>query len=125
MIRPRGLVYWVKFLMYFDFEGRHYDTPTVESAMTWRDQLLASVIAHAGVVLLIILAPQLPFVQEPAERRAERLAALAEQQVEVLALQATEQDAPSFVYMAPLAELETTDPPRPDAPLSDRDRIAM
>ena len=111
--------------MYFDLEGRHFDTPTVESAMTWRDQLLVSIILHVGVVLLIVIVPQLPFVQEAAERRAERLAALAEQQAELLQLQPQQEDDPTFVYMAPLSELEMTEPPRPDAPSSDRDRIAM
>ena len=111
--------------MYFDFEGRHFETPTVESALTWRDQLMASVIAHVGVVLLIVFVPQLPFVQAAAERRAERLADIAEQQAELLEFRPQPEDDSPFVYMAPLAELEMTEPPRPDAPSSDRDRIAM
>ena len=111
--------------MYFDFEGRHFETPTIESAMTWRDQLLASAIAHVGVLLLVLIVPQLSFVQEAAERRAERLVALAEQQAELLALQPQPEDDQTFVYIVPRVELDTTEPPRPEAVPSDRDRIAM
>ena len=111
--------------MYFDFEGRHFDTPTIESAMTWRDQLLLSIIIHAVAVLLVLLVPRLPFVTEAAARRAERLAELAELQAEQQLTLLEKRDEPTFVFVEPLVELDTTEPPRPNAVPSDRDRIAM
>ena len=111
--------------MYFDFEGRHFDTPTIESALTWRDQLLLSIIAHAVAVVLVLLVPRLPFVAEAAARRAERLAELAQLQAEQQMALLDERDEPTFVFIEPLVELEATEPPQPNAVPSDRDRIAM
>ncbi len=108
--------------MYFDFEGRHFATPTIESAMTWRDQLLLSTIIHAVAVLLVLFVLQLPFVVEGAVRRAERLAERAAE-VEMALHEAREE--PTFVFVEPLVELDTTEFPRPNAVPSDRDRIAM
>ena len=56
--------------MLFDFEGRNFDTPTMESAISWREQLLGSLFAHLAAVVLIVLVPRLPFVQKATERRA-------------------------------------------------------
>ena len=112
--------------MYFNFEGRNFETPTVESAISWREQLLVSLFGHVAVLVLILVAPSLSFVQSAAERRAERraerLAELAE-----LQRQASLQDSEerTFVFMAPRADVEGNEAPRPDAFVSDRDRIAQ
>ena len=108
--------------MYFDFEGRNFDTPTVESAISWREQLLVSLFGHVTVLVLILVAPSLPFVQSAAERRAERFIALAEIQRQA---RLQERDEGTFVFIAPRVDIEADEAPRPDAFLSDRDRIAQ
>ena len=108
--------------MDFNFEGRSFETPTVESAMSWREQLLLSVFVHVAVVVLVVLIPRLPFVQEAAQRRAERLTEIAELQAGALAEQRA--DDSRFVFVQPRVELESREAPPPDAVLSDRDRVA-
>ena len=108
--------------MYFNFEGRSFETPTVESAMSWREQLLLSVFVHVAAVVLVVLIPRLPFVQEAAQRRAERLTEIAEFQEEALAEQRADDNL--FVFVQPRVELESTEAPPSDAVLSDRDRVA-
>ena len=108
--------------MHFDFEGRSFETPTVESAMSWREQLLWSVFVHVVAALLVVLMPRLPFVQEAEQRRAERLAEIAELQAEALAQQRADDNR--FVFVQPRVEFEPAEAPPPDAVLSDRDQVA-
>ena len=108
--------------MHFDFEGRSFETPTVESAMSWREQLLWSFFVHVVAALLIVLIPRLSFVQDAEQRRAERLAEIAELQAEALAHQRADDNR--FVFVQPRVDLDPTEAPRPDAALSDRDRVA-
>ena len=110
--------------MYFNFEDRSFETPTVESAMSWREQLLLSVFAHAMAVLLVLLVPRLSFVQEAEERRAERLDEIAELQAQALRQAARDDDTRPFVFVQPRVDLDATEPPPPDADLSDKDRVA-
>ena len=63
--------------MHFDFEGRNFDTPTVESAVSWREQVLVSIVGHVVVLLLVLYVPRLQFLEDMAERRAERIAEIA------------------------------------------------
>ena len=112
--------------MLFDFEGRNFDTPTIESAISWREQLLGSLFAHLAVGFLVVFVPRLPFVQEAVERRAERLAEIAElAALQQQALLQRSQDDNTFVFVAPRVDIEADDPPRPDALLSDQDRVAQ
>ena len=119
------MVYSNKSLMYFNFEDRHFDTPTVESAVSWREQLLVSLFGHIAALAVILVVPSLPFVESAAQRRAERR---AERILELAELQRQappqERDEGTFVFMAPRVETEADVPPRPDAFLSDRDRVA-
>ena len=108
--------------MHFDFEGRSFETPTVESAMSWREQLLWSFFVHVVAALLIVFIPRLSFVQDAEQRRAERLAEIAELQAEALAHQRADDNR--FVFVQPRVDLDPTEAPRPDAALSDRDRVA-
>ena len=113
--------------MYFNFEDRSFETPTIESAMSWREQVLLSLFFHLAAAALLLIVPRLAFVQELVERRAERLQELAA----AAELQAQLQQAPpaddgrTFVFIQPRVELDPPEAPPPDAVLSDRDRVAQ
>lgn len=109
--------------MYFDFESRHVETPTVESAMSWRERALLSFFTHLLFALLVVLGPRLQFVQDAMARRAERLAEMAEAaEMERLALRRAP-DAPEFIFVDTLADPASAPPPAAD--LSDADRAAQ
>ncbi len=110
--------------MIFNFEDRYFDTPTIEAAMSWREQVLLSVLAHVTVVLLVLFVPRLPFVQEAEAERLARLAELAALQEQAQLALAAQQD-PTFVFIEPLVDVPADEAPNPNAPLSDRDRIAQ
>ncbi|MEE2963053.1 MAG: TonB family protein [Acidobacteriota bacterium] len=106
--------------MYFDLEDRLFDTPTVESAMSWRERGLLSLFAHVALVLLYLFGPSLPFVRDAAERRAERLAAAAEQ----FTRREQPADEPQFIFVEPFVDTPAAEPPS-QASLSDLDRTAQ
>ena len=59
--------------MYFDFEDYHPDISPVGHAISWREGVLLSIIAHLVMVILILVAPQwFPWLTEP--RRAQVVA---------------------------------------------------
>ena len=98
--------------MYFDFEDYRPDINPVGRAISWREGVLLSIIAHMGAVILILLFPRLfPFDAEAARARV-----LAAQQQRL-------QDQTRFVFVQP--RLERPVPKAPDiAEPSDRDRLA-
>ena len=105
--------------MYFDFEDSHLETPTIESAISWRERTLVSIFVHLLAVGLVVFVPRLEFVREAAARRAERLAELAE-----LARQRQQDsDGMRFVFVEPLVDLEALDALE-GADASDMDRSA-
>ncbi|TDI19042.1 MAG: hypothetical protein E2P06_16735 [Acidobacteria bacterium] len=107
--------------MYFDFEDRRFDTPTIESAMSWRERSLLALFVHLLAAVAVLVVPRLQFVQDAAERRAERLAEMVEeQQLALLQLQ----DEPEFIFVQPLVDMPAPAPP-PQADLSDSDRLAQ
>jgi outer membrane biosynthesis protein TonB len=110
--------------MHFDFEGRNFDTPTVESAVSWREQVLVSIVGHVVVLLLVLYVPRLQFLEDMAERRAERIAEIAAVREAAQLAMAEPRPEGTFVFVAPRLELESDETPRPDAVLSDRDRVA-
>ena len=111
--------------MYFDFESRRFETPTVESAMSYRECALLSFFTHLLIALLVLFGPRLPFVQEAMERRAERLAELAQAvEAEQLALRQVPDDAPQFIFVDTLSDPVALAPPSA-ADLSDQDRVAQ
>ena len=111
--------------MYFDFESRRFETPTVESAMSYRECALLSLFTHLLIALLVLVGPRLPFVQEAMERRAEQLAELAKlAEAEQLALRQVPDDAPEFIFVDTLVDPPAPAPP-PEADLSDLDRVAQ
>ena len=61
--------------MYFDFEDYRPDISRIGPAISWREGFLISVIAHMGLVIAILLMPDL-FKEDPdVRRRAPREAA--------------------------------------------------
>ena len=113
--------------MYFNFEDRSFETPTIESAMSWREQVLLSLFFHLAVAALLLVVPRLSFVQEMVERRAERMremAAAAELQAQ-LQQDLRPDDSRTFVFIQPRVELDPPEAPPPDAVPSDRDRVAQ
>lgn len=106
--------------MYFDFEDAHPETPTLMSPISRREGVLLSIIAHLGLVILILLGPKIPFLRALIERQDE-----AARQAREAALAHQRQQQPRFVYIQPRVEMP---PPRSVAPqsvLSDRDRAAL
>ena len=106
--------------MYFDFEDRLLETPTVESGMSWRERTLLSLFTHLVFVALVVFVPRMDFMREAAERRAEQLAAMVEEQQ----LARVQEERPEFMFIEPFV-----DTPAPEAPaeayLSDIDRVAQ
>ena len=96
--------------MYFDFEDYRPDITPVGQAISWREGVLLSIIAHLAMLVFILLVPRLfPYDAEAARARA-------------LLLQQQEQQAPRFVFVQPRLDLPAPKPP-PRAEDSDKDRI--
>ncbi|HUF47821.1 MAG TPA: TonB family protein [Vicinamibacterales bacterium] len=93
--------------MYFDFEDYRPDVPRVPQAISRREGVLMAFSLHLVVLLLVVMFPG-------AFQSVEEV-------VEALPLE-QQQDAPRFVYIAPMVERPAPPPPR--APLSDLDRRA-
>jgi TonB family protein len=100
--------------MYFDFEDYRPDISPVGRAISWREGILISIIAHMAMIILLLLAPKLfPFDEQAARARAAAL----EQQL------AREKEKTRFVFVQPRVDLKALKPPaRADA--SDADRLA-
>jgi TonB family protein len=97
--------------MYFDFEDYHPDITPVGSAISWREGVLLSIIAHLSVVILLLVAPKwFPFLTAPPRRA-------------VVEVPAEPPDKTRFVFVQPRIERPVPRPPdRADA--SDLDRMA-
>ena len=99
--------------MYFDFYDRYESVEAVGSAISRREGVVLSLVAHAAVILLLLLAPQLEMFQatpvqpEQAEQRPRP----------------EQEDAPRFVVVEPLRDAPAPAPP-PRAEASDIDRQA-
>ena len=107
--------------MYFDLETSRPDTPTVDRAMSRRESLLISLLAHVVILLAIWIVPTLPFVQEAVKQRTEDMVRRQEQQ---LALQRQqEQEERRIVFVEPLFDVLSPAPPEQGF-LSDEDRVA-
>ena len=106
--------------MYFDFEDSHLETPTIESAVSWRESVLVSVFLHLLVIALVLVVPELPGSRAAAERRAAQLAELVEQRWGELEQQ---RDRDRFVFVQPRVDIEALEAPE-DADASDKDRVA-
>lgn len=102
--------------MYFDFGDYRPDTPTIESAISRREGVILSVAVHFVILAVLLLIPQLPWIQ--AAERAAREAALERVR------QLEEQREPTrFVFVQPKVDIRAPEAPK-RADLSDQDRVA-
>jgi TonB family protein len=105
-------------LIRFDIDDRYQDEPVVGTAISRREAAIFSVIFHGAVIALILLAPDLPFVRQFLERRAQELELMREQQ----RLMRPEENR-TFVFVQPRVDTPSPKPP-PRAELSDQNRTA-
>jgi len=106
--------------MYLKFDDSHPETPTLDRAISAREGILLSMVLHVLGVLLILFAPQIPFVRSAiAQAEAARQAA-----IEAQLQQQREGEQARFVFVQPRVDLEALRPP-PRAELSDKDRVAQ
>ena len=97
--------------MYFDFEDYRPDISPVGRAISWREGVLISIIAHLLGIIVLLLFPRL----FPYDMEAARARALAVQQ------QQRKQDSTRFVFVEPRIDKPAPKPP-PRAEPSDIDR---
>jgi TonB family protein len=97
--------------MYFDFEDHRPDISPVGRAISWREGILLSIIAHMAMVIVLLTAPQ--WLPQAAARRPVAVVAAKEDKHEPL----------RFVMVQPKVDVPAPKPP-PRADLSDKDRIA-
>ena len=98
--------------MYFDLEDYHPDITPLGRAISWREGVLLSIIAHLCLVILILLFPK--FFHDDAAARARLLQAQAQEQ----------REHSQFVFVMPRRDIEALKAP-PRAEPSDKDRIAQ
>jgi len=101
--------------MYFDFYDRYESVEAVGSAISRREGIVLSVVVHVAVVVLLLLAPRIPWFERAAEERAAAAAAELERP--------RPDDAPRFVVVEPLRDVPAPAPPQ-EAEISDMDRVA-
>jgi len=99
--------------MYFDLEDYHPDITPIGRAISWREGVLLSIIAHLLLVILILLFPKF-FLDDSAARARLLQAQQAQQQ---------EREHSQFVFVAPRRDIEALKAP-PRAEPSDKDRQA-
>src|SRR4030088_2665665 len=97
--------------MYFDLEDYHPDISPVGQAISWREGVLLSIIAHLVMVILILVAPKwFPWLIEP-------------RRVQVVARQAQPEPPLQYMMVAPRVERPVQKPPERALP-SDLNRAA-
>ncbi|HVC20471.1 MAG TPA: TonB family protein [Vicinamibacterales bacterium] len=94
--------------MHLDIDGRRTEDELIESAIPWHDGLLLALVVHAALIALVLLAPR--FLPAPVPVTHP--------------LTLTNQPPMQFVFTQPKLDLTTTKP-KPNAPPSDKDRLAQ
>ncbi len=85
--------------MYFDFEDYHPDISPVGQAISWREGVLLSIIAHLIAVILVLVAPKwFPFLTNPGRPR-------------VAVVQQPPRDQTQFVFVQPRLERQVPKAP--------------
>ncbi len=95
------------------------ETPSIDAAISRREGVLLSLVAHVVVLLAILFLPDVPFVQRLLQAREEE----ARRQAEMMQAQQPK-ERPTFVYVAPMSDIKAPKPP-PRAEMSDIDRVAQ
>jgi TonB family protein len=103
--------------MYFDFEDNRPDTPTIGSPMSKREVVLVTFNLHLLAIIMILVAPHLPFMRALEAKRQQALEELRQQELE------RQREAARFVFVQPRVDMPARKPP-PRADLSDLDRRA-
>lgn len=103
--------------MFLDYEDRHPETPRLESAISLREGVMYSILAHIALLLALIYVPTIPWVREAIELAQQ--AAITEQRI----LEEPPAQNPRFVFVQPRIDTPAPKPP-PRAELSDQDRMA-
>ena len=96
--------------MYFDFEDYHPDITPVGQAISWREGVLLSIIAHLIAIILVLVMPKwFPFLTAPPRR--------------AVVVQKPPTEPTRFVFVQPRVERPVPKPPDRAEP-SDLDRQA-
>src|SRR6185369_774872 len=97
--------------MYFDFEDYHPDISPVGQAISWREGVLLSIIAHLVMVILLLVAPKwFPWLTAP-------------RRVQVMARQRQPEPPLQYMMVAPRVERPVQKAPERALP-SDLNRAA-
>ena len=104
-------------MIHFDIDSRYQDELVVGSAISRREGVIFSVVAHIFLILAILLVPKLPIFQVSPEELARRRAELEQRLRE-------QQQNQRFVFVQPRVDMKALQPPE-RAPLSDVDRRAQ
>jgi TonB family protein len=105
--------------MYFDFEDHHPDTPTLPRSLTRLEVSLMTVVVYLGLVILILVWPELPMVKQAALERQQAAIEEAERRREL----ERQKEQARFVFVEPRVDIQARRPPE-RAELSDIDRQA-
>ena len=103
-------------MIHFDIDSRYADELVVGSAISRREGVIFSVVAHILLILAILLVPKLPMFQVSPEELAQRRADFERKM--------REQADQRFVFVQPRIDMKAVQPPE-RAPLSDADRRAQ
>src|ERR1043166_7294075 len=87
--------------MYFDLEDYHPDITPLGRAISWREGVLLSIIAHLCLIIFVLLFPKL----FPEDKAARARLLLAQEQ------KAEQRDRTQFVFVAPRRDIEARRPP--------------
>ena len=98
-------------MIHFDIDSRYQDELVVGSAISRREGVIFSVVAHIFLILAILLVPKLPIFQVSPEELARRRAELEQRLRE-------QQQNQRFVFVQPRVDMKALQPPE-RAPLSD------
>lgn len=103
--------------MYFDLGDHHPDTPRLGTSLTLLERVLLTLVVYLSIVILILVAPKLSFVQEAEARRQQALKELREQELK------RQRERAQFVFVQPRLDMPAPKPPQ-RSELSDMDRRA-
>jgi TonB family protein len=90
--------------MYFDFEDLRPETPTLDRPISGREAVLLTIILHLGLVILLLVWPNLPFVKAMYARQQQALEEQKRREMDAL------QNRLEFVFAQPTLKIEKTPP---------------